>query len=287
MTKSSRLNFERELAFEKRLRKQKWLIPTLTGLTAVALAGGMYCCMLAFDVGYWWTFFPAGILMHSFLIITMHEAAHKSITRTRADRIILNAAAATMLLPMVGEMFRKYHLMHHANTNTHVDPLWPPVKKELYEGKRWFYILCEGVPLLFTLYLILKSDSNKKQKQVEVKSPKISALNIVWAAAISVLLAWYLQPSIWFFLGCLLGLNVMSTLRHWCEHLGTKTDRESNTYWFPLGMGIGNHETHHYHAKLSWFTLMVGLFYRSRETNPLKALWGVIFKKDFGHYKSR
>jgi len=33
-------------------------------------------------------------------------------------------------------------------------------------------------------------------------------------------------------------------------------------------MGIGNHETHHHHAHLSWLTLSIGLMYRKRQTNP-------------------
>ena len=251
MARTSGLNFERELMLEKALRKSPLVIPIATLVAAALLATGMYYLSEAFKDGAWWAFLPAGVLMHSFLIVTMHEAAHKSITRSKFDRVILNIAAATMLLPMVGEMFRKYHLIHHANTNKPVDPLWPPVKGELYRDKRWFYILCEAVPLLFTFYLILKSRSNTKKEKLEVKSVKVSYLNMVWAAGISAFVVWLVWPSIWFFLGCLLILNVCSTLRHWCEHLGTDTDRESNTYWYPLGMGIGNHEAHHHHANLS------------------------------------
>ena len=110
---------------------------------------------------------------------------------------------------------------------------------------------------------------------------------MVWATLLSVLVVWLVQPSIWFFLGSLFVLNIGTTLRHWCEHLGTAKDRESNTYWFPLGMGIGNHETHHHHAHLSWLTLSIGLMYRKRQTNPLKALLGVMFDKNFGHYRAR
>lgn len=119
-----------------------------------------------------------------------------------------------------------------------------------------------------------------------VKSVPISVINMVWASAISLLVIWLVQPSIWFVLGSFFVLNIGTTLLHWCEHLGTATDRESNTYWFPLGMGIGNHEAHHHHAHPSWVTLSIGLFYRKRQTNPLKALCGVLFDKDFAHYRT-
>lgn len=279
------LDFERELRVEARLRQWPWFIPTTTLIAGGLIAASIFLLSDLFDQGYWWAFFPSGILMHSFLIVTMHEAAHKSITRTKFDRIILNVASGMMLLPIVGELFRKYHLMHHANTNLPVDPLWPPVKRELYQTKRWFYILCEGVPLMFTVYLLLKSKTNLKQEKVHVKSAPISIIHMVWATALSLVVVWVVQPSIWFFLGSLFVLNIGTTLRHWCEHLGTATDRESNTYWFPLGMGIGNHEAHHHHAHLSWLTLSIGLMYRKRQTNPIKALWGVLFKKEFGHYR--
>ncbi|MDC1221977.1 fatty acid desaturase [Salibacteraceae bacterium] len=281
------MNFERELGIEARLRKFSWVIPLATILAGTLIAGAMYYLSELFHDGYWWAFIPSGLLMHSFLIVTMHEAAHKSITRSKADRIILNISSAVMLLPMVGELFRKYHLMHHANTNLSADPLWPPVKRELYEDKRWFYILCEGVPLVFTLYLIMKSKSTQKIENTNVKSVPISIFNMVWASAISLIVLWLVQPSVWFVLGSLFVLNIGTTLRHWCEHLGTDTNRESNTYWFPLGMGIGNHETHHHHANLSWLTLSVGLLYRKPQTNPVKALLGVLFNKRFGHYGAK
>ncbi|MDA7744527.1 fatty acid desaturase [bacterium] len=227
------MNFERELGIEARLRKFSWVIPLATILAGTLIAGAMYYLSELFHDGYWWAFIPSGLLMHSFLIVTMHEAAHKSITRSKADRIILNISSAVMLLPMVGELFRKYHLMHHANTNLSADPLWPPVKRELYEDKRWFYILCEGVPLVFTLYLIMKSKSTQKIENTNVKSVPISIFNMVWASAISLIVLWLVQPSVWFVLGSLFVLNIGTTLRHWCEHLGTDTNRESNTYWFP------------------------------------------------------
>ena len=280
------LSFYRELRIEERLRSFSWLIPLATLIVGGAIATAIFYLSQLFHQGYWWAFFPSGILMHSILIVTMHDAAHKAITRTKADRVILNIASAMMLLPIVGELFRKYHFMHHANTNLPVDPLWPPVKRYLYQTKRWFYILCEGVPLISTLYLILKSKSTQKTEKTVVKSVPISVINMVWASAISLLVIWLVQPSIWFVLGSFFVLNIGTTLLHWCEHLGTATDRESNTYWFPLGMGIGNHEAHHHHAHLSWVTLSIGLFYRKRQTNPLKALCGVLFDKDFAHYRT-
>lgn len=196
----------------------------------------------------------------------------------------MNLGSAFMLLPFYGEPFRKYHLIHHGNTNSAFDPLWPSLKQGLYANKRWFYILCEMVPLLFTFYLVARKENEVKSMQGKPAGPPVEIKNIIAAFIISGLIIYQFQPSLCFCLGTLFTLNVFSTLRHWCEHLGSDAKKASNTFWFPLGMGIGNHDTHHHDPNISWFVLMTGLLFRRKDTGPLQTIYGVLFRKSFIHY---
>src|SRR6185295_14504714 len=121
-------NFHFELNLEDSLRKLPWLIPFISLGTGALLFTGIIICLNYFNKGIYWTIIPAGLLAHAFFIVIVHDGAHKSITRTKADRLIMNLGSAMMLLPFYGEPFRKFHLIHHGNTNTEVDPLWPPSK---------------------------------------------------------------------------------------------------------------------------------------------------------------
>lgn len=274
-----------EVRLERKMRRVPFLIPLISILTGSALFAGILVCGYFFEQGYYWTFLPAGLMAHSFFIVVVHDAAHKSITRTKMDRYIMNLGCAIMLLPFYGEGFRKYHLIHHANTNSDVDPLWPSQKKALYENYRWLYILCELIPLLYTGFLVFKQSKQTANKAKEVKAPSINYYHIIWGGVISAALIYWLEPSIYFLITTLLTLNIFSTLRHWCEHLGYDRKKTSNTFWFPLGMGIGNHDTHHEHPHVSWFVLFIGLFKRKKDTRLLRTVHGVFFKKSFHHYE--
>ncbi len=280
-------NFVFERTLEKKLRANKWLIPLAGFLMAGILFTGICLCMAAFKHQYYWVVIPAGFLVHAFFIVLVHDGAHKAITRTKADYFIMNAAAGLMLLPFYGELFRKYHLTHHAHTNALTDPLWPEYKKMLYQQKRWLYILCELVPLAFTLLLLWHNRAAKTKKWTNqpAKSPPVRIPYIILSALISAILFWWAWPPVWFLAGTLLTINIITLLRHWCEHMGTTANKESNTYWFPLGMGIGNHEVHHCFPHFSWLTLMIGLYIRKTDTNPFKALTGILFNRSFSHYQ--
>lgn len=274
-----------EIELERKMRKYRILIPKITLLTGLLLYAGIILCGYYFSQGYYWTFLPAGLMGHSFFIVIVHDGAHKSITRSKWDRYIMNLGCSIMLLPFYGEGFRKYHLIHHANTNTNVDPLWPKQKKKLYENRRWLYILFELIPLLYTSFLVL-NQNKKLSKNIEyVKGPKINYYHILWGAIISLTMIYFLQPPLFFLVATLLTLNIFSTLRHWCEHLGYNKNKTSNTFWFPLGMGIGNHDTHHEHPHISWIVLFIGLFKRNKDTHLFKTVFGVFFKKSFHHYE--
>jgi fatty acid desaturase len=275
--------FQYELNLEKRLRQWAWLIPFISISTGFLLLIGIFACMELFRQGHYWIVFVSGLFAHAFFIVIVHDGAHKSITKTKLDRFLMNLGGACMLLPFYGEPFRKYHLLHHGNTNTELDPLWPEMKKSLYGNKRWFYILCECIPLLFTFYLVFKSD--KKNKKKTVHGPKVNKIYIALSVLITAGIIYFIQPSLWFFLGSIFTLNLFSTLRHWCEHLGKDKNLSSNTFWFPLGMGIGNHDAHHDSPHVSWIVLMLGLLKRKKTTSPIKTLWGVLFDSSFVHYQ--
>lgn len=284
----ARSEFEREIRLEKKLRQYAFLIPLVTLVTAGLLLSGIYFCILLFQKAQYWSILPAALFIHSFFVVVVHDAAHNSITGTWFDRVILNAGAALMLLPFYGEAFRKFHLIHHARTNHENDPLWSPLKQHLFQKNRFVYLLFEIIPLLSTIYSVSKFSKTQKDKSRmhRIKSVEINYWYMVLATGASVLLFLWLTPPLFFLAGTLFLLNLLSTLRHWSEHLGEYKNKESNTFWFPLGMGIGNHETHHHHAYLSWFTLMIGLFYRKKDTNPLKVIRGVLIDKKYEHYRA-
>ena len=279
--------FNSERNIEQKLRKQKALIPLVTLLMAAALCSGIGLCMQGFKNGFYWTVIPAGILLHSFFIVVVHDGAHKAITRTKFDRLIMNLGAGLMLLPFYAEPFRKYHLIHHAHTNSEQDPLWPDFKKKLYLEKRWLYLLCELIPLGFTFVVLLsgKQKETASSQNKPVNQPAINVSYILLTSLVSIVVYLLVQPPLWFIAGTLLSVNSVKLLRHWCEHMGTESGKESNTYWFPLGMGIGNHEAHHELPHYSWLTMMLGLYSRQKSTNPFKAAYLILFNRSFLHYR--
>jgi fatty acid desaturase len=240
--------------------------------------------MQLFEAGHYWVILFSGMLAHAFFIVVVHDGAHKSITRGKMDRIIMNIGSGLMLMPFYAEPFRKFHLIHHSNTNTDVDPLWPDTKKNLYDNHRFFYLMCTMIPLLFTLYLIVTQQRKVKKMNRVVMSPRMNFYHIAWSSLISATIIYLARPSLAFVLCTLLVLNMFSVLRHWCEHLGYNNEHESNTFWFPMGMGIGNHDVHHHIPHLSWFTLWLGLWKRPKTTSVFRAIYGVLFDKKFEHY---
>lgn len=274
-----------EINLEKRLRKFKYLILIVTITTATFLLWGMGLLMNLFIEGYYWAFIPAGLLAHSYFIICLHDGIHKSITRTKFDRLFGNISAALLFVPF-GELYRKYHLIHHRNTNLENDPISPPVLRKLYVQNRYFYMLCECIPLLYTFYLVMsyQISENKRPPSREIT---INYFHLVISIVVSVLWFILLKPSIWFIIFTLLAFNIVSVLRNWCEHMGINPEKSSNTYWFPLGFGIGHHDLHHQKPYLSWLTLTVGLFSKKKDTNPIKALLGILFDKSFSFYTKK
>ncbi|MCP2029669.1 fatty acid desaturase [Flavobacterium sp. HSC-32F16] len=272
-----------EISIEKKLRKNFLLIPLATLILASLLSLSIAYCMNLYEKGYYWAFIPAGFFVHSFLIITVHDGSHKAITKTKLDRFILNLCSALVFLPFYGEHYRKYHLIHHGYTNTDFDPLSSSKSKYIYQKNRFLYILLESIPLLYTFYLIF--DFNNKESTKKVNSAlKINRMYFLITICISIIWFWLLQPPVYFVLFTLIFLNIISAVRSWCEHMGTSLEHKTNTYWFPMGFGIGNHDVHHEYPNLSWLTLAIGLTKREKNSNPVKSIKGILLDKKFTFY---
>jgi len=252
---------------------------------AILLLWGINSMMTLYEHGYYWACIPAGLLVHSYLIVTVHDGVHKSITRTKFDRMIANICAALVFVPFA-EIYRKYHLIHHSNTNLPDDPISPPVVRELYVRNRWLYILCECVPFLFTLYSVMGQKNSGANRDLS-KGLRPNYYFIYLSIALSIVWFIFLEPSVGFIFWTLFTYNLFSVLRNWCEHMGTAKDKTSNTYWFPLGFGVGHHDLHHLKPNLSWLTLSIGLHLHERETHSIKALRGILWDKSFSFYTNK
>jgi len=277
------MDFSRETRTENYLRSHKWLLYLVSLITAAALYSGVALCMISWDHGHYWAILPAGLLAHSFFVVTMHDGAHKGITGTNFDYFIMNFCSGLIILPLYTELFKKYHLLHHDHTNTEFDPLWSPEKSKLFEEKRATYALLQCLPFAFNLAIILKS---QKEKHLEgIEKPKVSIPGVLLSSLVAGIVIYFAQPSVWFVLAGFTVMTSLGAIRYWGEHMGVAKEKESNTHWFPLGMGIGNHEVHHHEPQYSWLTLTIGLLYRKMDTNPFRSLYGILFDKKFAHYK--
>jgi fatty acid desaturase len=215
----------------------------------------------------------------------MHDGAHKSITKTKFDYFIMNFCSGLIILPFYTELFKKFHLMHHAYTNSELDPLWSDNKKRLFEERRKLYAVLQCLPFAFNLAVLF--GFKKRVQQNKVKTPPISIPYMLFSLAIALTVIYFARPSFWFVLGTFTIMTTLGAIRYWGEHMGTKNGKESNTHWFPLGMGIGNHEVHHYFPGYSWLTLTIGMLSRKMDTNPIKSIYGILFDKSFHHYSPK
>ena len=273
---------DKEQKIEQYLRKHAWILYLTTFLTAATLYWGIYGSMLLFDTGNYWSLLLSGLLAHSFFVITMHDGAHKSITRTKFDYVIMNFCAGLIILPIYTELFKKYHLLHHAHTNTDDDPLWTPFKAALFRNKRLTYALLQCVPFAFNLYVVLQSSKDREKK---LKSTQPNKWHLLLSIAVAIGIIVFVRPNVWFVLGTFTVMTSLGAIRYWEEHMGVAENKDSNTHWFPLGMGIGNHEVHHHFPGYSWLTLTIGMFYRDMDTHPIKTVKRMFFDPRFRHYK--
>lgn len=274
-----------ELRTEKFLRKHTWVLYLATLLIAGLLYYGIYLMLLLFQEGHYWSILIAGLFGHSFFVITMHDGAHRSITRTKWDYVIMNFCAGLIVLPIYTELFKKYHLTHHAFTNTEKDPLWNNFKERLFNERRILYAILQCIPFAFNLYVVLQVKD--KEAKLKSKAAKPNFYLMLLSLVVAGCVIYFVRPNIWFVLGSFSMMTTLGAIRYWGEHMGTANNKESNTHWFPLGMGIGNHEVHHYLPHYSWLTLTIGLLFRKMDTNPFKSVYRMFFDKKFHHYNKK
>lgn len=276
------MDFEKEIKVEKNLRSVKILIPIITLITGSLLILALYLLMIAFDKGNYWLLLPSGIVLHAVMIVVVHEGAHNAITRnTNMDSVIINILSGIVMIPVYAEFFRKYHLIHHAHTNAPVDPLWPDEKRWLFENHKRIFVIVELIPVLTTIVLLFLGEKKRKKT---IRGPKVRWYFMALSVMVSVLVGWFFQPTLMFVVGTVLMAGIVAKIRNWCEHTGRDLSKLSNTYWFPLGMGIGNHEAHHALPRISWVTNQYCLFFKKRDTNPLTTTYGMILDKNHKHY---
>ena len=272
-----------ELALEKKLRSVPGLIPLATLCVAVVLYAALALTAQLFAAGQLWIAALSGLLVHAFMLVVVHEGAHRAITGTRLDRVLMNVGAGLVLLPFWAEPFRRFHLIHHARTNVPDDPLWPASKRRLYRDHRGLYIVAELIPLLFSILAIV---GPAEAVPSVARAPRLSVALLALSFAVAGATAWLLAPQWTFLLATLLWTNAWGALRHVCEHFGFDDRIESNTFAFPLGFGIGNHAVHHAAPRLSWLTLALGLWRRPKQSGPLRAAFWLLTRRDFHHYQN-
>lgn len=273
-----------EKKWEARLRRKSWLIPLLSLLALSLLYSAWLLCLWAFEAGFWGFLFLSPFITHAQMIIMVHDGSHRAITKSKFDDWVMNLGGALFFIPFYGELFRYFHFIHHSYTNQSLDPLWPQEKERLFNWNRQLFVLSEMIPILSTLIALFMGRSQRREK---LKRPpyRINYFRIVVSTIISIALAIWLQPSAWFVILNLLGASLLAKVRNWCEHTGFE-DKESNTYWFPLGMGVGNHAAHHDQPQISWLSHMICLWNKPRDTHPLKTLWRMFRDPHWKHYKA-
>jgi fatty acid desaturase len=258
------------------------LVPFLTVATASGLYAAIAACLRIYEKGAWPVVVISGLLLHAFIIVAVHDGAHRAITRTAADSMLMNLGSGLVMLTLYAELFRRYHLVHHAHTNDDLDPLWPPFKRRLYVERRWLFVVAEFVPFIFTIVALVRGGEHPRGRRAAGRRP--SPVLMALSAGVALGTWWWLRPPLPFLVGTLLAANAWGVFRHWSEHIGSEPWRESNTYRFPLGMGIGNHAAHHRHPGNSWISMALGLASRAKDTSPLRTAWGVLSRSDYLPY---
>jgi Fatty acid desaturase len=287
LRKSSRLRYRRfvavstnapEPSIERALRRFGALVPLITVLTTALLFAVIWACERYFVAGNSWILIPSGLLTHALMVVAVHDGAHRAITRTSFDRWYCNIVAGLLLMPLYGEAFRRYHLLHHAQVNGEHDPLYLPAKAKLFEKNRIVYMVLDVLP--FVLAVVCK----QTQTAPDVKAPPMGFRHIAGAFMASALVLYFVRPSLVFVGVNIISLYMWASIRDWCEHFGTEEGRVANAYFFPLGMGIGNHEAHHQWPHYSWITMEIGVWRRKIDTHPLRAAIQMATNPRFRHY---
>lgn len=267
-----------EPRIERQFRKWPALVPLLTIGTTILLFALIFACERYFSAGHTWILLVSGLLTHAVMVVGVHDGAHRAITKTSFDRFFCSIVAGFLLIPLYGEVFRRYHLLHHAHVNGPHDPLYLPSKAELFEKNRLVYMVLDVIPLL--LAFVCK----QTQTAPEIKAPPIGYRYIAVGLVSSGVVIYLARPALVFVVLNIVSLYFWASIRDWCEHFGADEHRVANAYFFPLGMGIGNHEAHHQWPHYSWLTMELGLWKRKIDTHPVHAAIQMATNPHFRHY---
>lgn len=267
-----------EPGIERALRKYVWVVPFVTIGTTAFLLMLLWMCERYFATGHAWILLVSGLLTHAVMVVGVHDGAHRAITKTSFDRFFCSLVAGLLVLPLYGEAFRRYHLLHHAQVNGPHDPLYLPSKAKLFEKNRLVYMVLDVVPML--LAIVCK----QTQTAPDIKAPPVGLRYLAVGLVCSGLVLYFLRPSLVFVALNIVSLYTWASIRDWCEHFGTDPRRVANAYFFPLGMGIGNHEAHHQWPHYSWIAMELGLWQRKWDTDPVRAAVQMATNPKFRHY---
>jgi fatty acid desaturase len=216
----------------------------------------------------------AGVFVHGLFILVVHECTHGNLFGRRIDDWLGNAAIGALLLPFLAERYQATHRLHHRRANRTGDTNWTPLRERLFRRSRWYYVLYELVPIVNNLDRIRDGVSGTRRRYVV----------LAWLSACATYAAF--QPPAMYWVLVVVGLNTINALRLWVEHFGHYAGHVSNTYYCPLGFGIGNHEVHHRHPRIPALVLALGLGLRQKDTCVFAGAWKVLFDTRYAHFRT-
>ncbi len=272
-----------ETLFEIRLMRwlQPWRRPLATAMLAFFLVGvslvwGLGAMLYADRPNGLMVAVPLllGVLVHGLFILIVHECTHGNVFGRTADDWVGNGAIGLLLMPFLAERYQMMHRLHHRRANQVGDTNWTPFRQRLFRRSRWLYALYELVPIL----------NNLDRIRDEVARGRRSGVLFAWLCAVATYAIF--RPTLAYWLLVMLGVNTINALRLWVEHFGHYAGRVSNTYYCPLGFGIGNHEVHHRYPRIPALVLAVGLALRRKDCSVFKGIGKLLFDEDYAHFRS-
>jgi fatty acid desaturase len=215
-----------------------------------------------------------GVLVHGLFILMVHECTHGNVLARPWDDWIGNAAIGMLLLPFLAERYQMTHRLHHIRANQVGDTNWTPFRQRLFRRSRLLYAVYELIPVV----------NNLDRLRDEVRPGKRSRTLFAWLCAAA---TWAVcQPPLMYWILVVIGLNTINALRLWVEHFGHYQRRVSNTYFCPLGFGIGNHEIHHRHPRIPALVLAVCLALRRKDASVFTGVWKLLTDEHYAHFRT-
>lgn len=215
-----------------------------------------------------------GVLVHGLFILVVHDCTHGNVLGRPQDDWIGSAAMGMLLLPFLAERYQMSHRVHHRRANQVGDTNWTPFRQRLFRRSRLLYAVYELIPVVNNLDRIREG----------VTSGKRSQALFAWLCAVA---TWAIfAPPLLYWLLVVVGLNTINALRLWVEHFGHYAGRISNTYYCPLGFGIGDHEVHHRHPRIPALVLTAALMLRRKDASLLSGIRSLLLDRGYAHFRT-